>query len=128
MSIQSLIFVNDPYFNEPGYEDSRGTARGDQLSRAYNVNLYHQVAEAAILHPLQRDKIVPLEFKEAITAHFVHKRQEIEVQLQEWATLDKNKNNGMDKLLKGYQKYWKNYDNGEPSEVTIVRSISPADY
>lgn len=28
--------MNDPYFNEPGYERSRGTPEGDQKSREYN--------------------------------------------------------------------------------------------
>lgn len=40
VSIQSLILVPDPYFNEPGYQSSKGTSSGDALSRAYNHNLY----------------------------------------------------------------------------------------
>ncbi|KAF5833768.1 ubiquitin-conjugating enzyme/RWD-like protein [Dunaliella salina] len=33
VSIQSLIFVEDPYFNEPGYERSIGTPQGTDASR-----------------------------------------------------------------------------------------------
>ena len=109
VSIQSLILVNDPYFNEPGYEASRGTPKGDQASKAYNKKLYHQVADAAILEPLQDPKIVPLEFKEVVNAHFLHKQKEIETQLQGWADLDRSK---MHKLLKGYQKFWANNPTG----------------
>lgn len=36
VSIQSLIFVPDPYFNEPGYETSMHTERSQEKSAAYN--------------------------------------------------------------------------------------------
>ena len=39
VSIQSLIFVDDPYFNEPGYEESMHTERGRAASKAYNLNI-----------------------------------------------------------------------------------------
>ncbi len=40
VSIQSLILVPEPYFNEPGYEQYRGTPYGDQKSLTYNANIY----------------------------------------------------------------------------------------
>ena len=36
ISIQSLIFVDEPYFNEPGYEGTMHTPEGDKASRDYN--------------------------------------------------------------------------------------------
>ena len=39
ISIQSLIFVDEPYFNEPGFEGTMHTPAGDQASRAYNRNI-----------------------------------------------------------------------------------------
>ncbi len=36
ISIQSLILVPDPYFNEPGFERTIGTPTGDTESRNYN--------------------------------------------------------------------------------------------
>ncbi|KAJ1473058.1 ubiquitin-conjugating enzyme/RWD-like protein, partial [Baffinella frigidus] len=39
VSIQSLILVEEPYFNEPGYEVSRGSAEGEVRSAAYNRTL-----------------------------------------------------------------------------------------
>lgn len=39
ISIQSLIFVDEPYFNEPGYEGTMHTPQGDTASRAYNRNI-----------------------------------------------------------------------------------------
>jgi len=37
-SIQGLVLVEDPFFNEPGYEKSSGTAEGRQNARQYNEN------------------------------------------------------------------------------------------
>ena len=39
MSIQSLILVDQPYFNEPGYEASMHTDAGRASSRSYNLNI-----------------------------------------------------------------------------------------
>jgi hypothetical protein len=36
LSIQALILVKHPYFNEPGYEARRGTPEGQRNSRTYN--------------------------------------------------------------------------------------------
>ena len=39
MSIQSLIFVDKPYFNEPGYERMIGTEQGEKESADYNQKI-----------------------------------------------------------------------------------------
>ena len=39
VSIQSLILVDQPYFNEPGYEGSMHTDAGRAASRSYNLNI-----------------------------------------------------------------------------------------
>ena len=39
ISVQALILVPDPFFNEPGYERIRGTAEGDRESRNYNETI-----------------------------------------------------------------------------------------
>jgi baculoviral IAP repeat-containing protein 6 len=36
VSIQSLILVPDPYFNEPGFEQEIGTETGQKHSDDYN--------------------------------------------------------------------------------------------
>ena len=36
VSIQGLILVNEPYFNEPGFSDQKGTVAGRKHSRFYN--------------------------------------------------------------------------------------------
>jgi baculoviral IAP repeat-containing protein 6 len=39
VSIQSLIMVPQPYFNEPGYERDIGTPKGDAASKNYNAHI-----------------------------------------------------------------------------------------
>lgn len=53
MSIQSLILVPEPYFNEPGYERSRGTRVGNSASLEYNSNIYQACVRWAMLDHLR---------------------------------------------------------------------------
>ena len=39
VSIQSIIMVPKPYFNEPGYAEEAGTPAGEERSREYNENV-----------------------------------------------------------------------------------------
>lgn len=41
ISIQSLIMVPDPYFNEPGYEQYINTDAGRKMSAEYNLGESH---------------------------------------------------------------------------------------
>ena len=54
VSIQSLILVDDPYFNEPGYQKSEGTQQGTTASQLYNANIRRYTMDAAILPHFQR--------------------------------------------------------------------------
>jgi len=48
ISILGLIFVPEPYFNEPGFERSRGTPVGDEENRNYNKGYFsYLVMQAA---------------------------------------------------------------------------------
>ncbi|KAG8233770.1 hypothetical protein J437_LFUL003841 [Ladona fulva] len=53
VSIQSLIFVPEPYFNEPGYERSRGSPSGNQSSREYNANICQATVKWAMLEQIR---------------------------------------------------------------------------
>ena len=53
MSIQSLILVPDPYFNEPGYEQYRQTPYGDQKSLTYNANIYVATVQWAMVNQIR---------------------------------------------------------------------------
>ncbi|XP_063222017.1 baculoviral IAP repeat-containing protein 6 isoform X2 [Bacillus rossius redtenbacheri] len=81
VSIQSLILVPEPYFNEPGYERSRGTPSGNQSSREYNSNICQATVKWAMLEQIRNP--CPC-FKEVIHTHFWMKRQEIVSQVEGW--------------------------------------------
>lgn len=53
MSVQSLILVAEPYFNEPGYERSRGTPSGTQSSREYDGNIRQATVKWAMLEQIR---------------------------------------------------------------------------
>ncbi|GAB6020665.1 hypothetical protein CHUAL_003335 [Chamberlinius hualienensis] len=81
VSIQSLILVPEPYFNEPGYERSRGTPSGKQSSREYDSNIRQATVKWAMLEQLRSTCSC---FKEAIQRHFWIKRTEVISQCQAW--------------------------------------------
>lgn len=81
VSIQSLILVAEPYFNEPGYERSKGTVSGEASSREYDSNIRQATVRWAMLDMLQRP---PAAFRSVIKKHFWLKRNQITKQLDEW--------------------------------------------
>ena len=84
MSIQSLILVKDPYFNEPGFEKTRTTAEGRRHAEAYSKNIRSYTLQWAMLEQLQKANESP--FKDIITKHFQMKYDSIKEQLDAWKT------------------------------------------
>ncbi|KAK7067357.1 Baculoviral IAP repeat-containing protein 6 [Halocaridina rubra] len=95
VSIQSLIFVSEPYFNEPGYERSRGTPAAMQNSREYDANIRAATVRWAMLNQLRSPSPC---FKEVIERHFWLKHKEILEQIEGWIadmeTLSENRRAG----------------------------------
>lgn len=83
VSIQSLILVAEPYFNEPGYERSRGTPSGTANSREYDANIRQATVKWAMLEQLKNP--CP-SLKDIIQRHFWIKRKEILKQCEDWIT------------------------------------------
>nr|XP_039254574.1 baculoviral IAP repeat-containing protein 6-like [Styela clava] len=81
VSIQSLILVSEPYFNEPGYERSRGTPAGKQSSQEYDSNIQQATVKWGMLEQLKNPSPC---FKEVIEHHFWLKRTEILAQCDQW--------------------------------------------
>ncbi|VDN00794.1 unnamed protein product [Thelazia callipaeda] len=81
VSIQSLIFVSEPYFNEPGYERSKCTQAGQQASRDYDANIRQAVIKWAILEMIRHP---PVAFTDILRKHFWLKRNEIQSQVSKW--------------------------------------------
>ncbi|XP_067616443.1 baculoviral IAP repeat-containing protein 6 isoform X2 [Eurosta solidaginis] len=81
VSIQSLILVPEPYFNEPGFERSRGSPSGTHSSREYNSNIYQACVRWAMLEQIRNPSPC---FKDVIHTHFWLKRNEICEQIENW--------------------------------------------
>lgn len=84
VSIQSLIFVSDPYFNEPGYESQIGTSRGKKDSDQYNARIRYNTAFHAIQSHVRKP---PPEFADGINTHFRLKRRYLKQRLARWFPL-----------------------------------------
>ena len=83
MSLQSMVFCEHPYFNEPGFEASAGTASGDSRSAAYNASVRSNAAQHAILAPLQNPDAQPhCAFKDVLALHWRAKRTHIKQHLE----------------------------------------------
>lgn len=49
-----MIFVDDTYFNEPGYERKRDTSSGRSASAAYNAKVARATLQHAVLGALRK--------------------------------------------------------------------------
>mmetsp|Transcript_19935 Transcript_19935/g.59612 ORF Transcript_19935/g.59612 Transcript_19935/m.59612 type:complete len:636 (-) Transcript_19935:63-1970(-) len=85
LSIQSLILVDEPYFNEPGFE-SRPHAKKECAE--YNQAIQYQTMAVAMLEML-RDG--PPEFAAVVQTHFRLKRANIIAQCKEWQAKSQNR-------------------------------------
>lgn len=93
ISIQSLILVPDPYFNEPGYASSRNTPQGNKQSEQYNSGIRLHTLRVAMYDHLVNKKFPYPEFKEVLQRHFSSKKGTILHQIEKWRTLDKTHRN-----------------------------------
>ena len=74
VSIQSLILIENPYFNEPGWEREMNTSIGKQKSDAYNEALHPHTIRLAMLDMIKNP---PNGFEDVVTTHFKMKKDEI---------------------------------------------------
>mmetsp|Transcript_11168 Transcript_11168/g.16728 ORF Transcript_11168/g.16728 Transcript_11168/m.16728 type:complete len:245 (+) Transcript_11168:2-736(+) len=89
VSIQSLIFVEHPYFNEPGAETEIGTEHGDEASLEYNANIETSTVQWAMLDMLQNP---PPGFEDIVKAHFFLQQKNICEQIDKWLESPHHKN------------------------------------
>lgn len=81
VSIQSLILVPHPFFNEPGYESQIGTPRGDQNTKQYNEVIRVATLEHAMVGQLRQP---PQHFEQIVRAHFALKKDQINKTCDQW--------------------------------------------
>ena len=99
MSIQGLILVPDPYFNEPGYAEMQKTDRGRAESRKYTLQIRRYTLEHAMDAHLQQAIAAGAaassngggtglreypEFTSIVVHHFLQRAAVIEKQLDDW--------------------------------------------
>jgi baculoviral IAP repeat-containing protein 6 len=81
LSISSLIFIDKPYFNEPGYERDMNTARGETVAKAYNEKLMPSTIEWAMIDMIRNP---PHGYEEIIKTHFKYKGCKIIETIDSW--------------------------------------------
>jgi ubiquitin-protein ligase len=74
VSIQSLILVEQPFFNEPGYERDMNTPKGKKLSDEYNEEKEPHTISLAMIDMIKNP---PKGFEEVVKLHFKMKKEEI---------------------------------------------------
>lgn len=87
VSIQSLILIEQPYFNEPGWETQINTSKGKQASADYNDNLYPHTIQLAMIDMINNP---PIGFEEIVKEHFSMKKEEIINTTLRWEQNAKN--------------------------------------
>ena len=81
VSIQSLILVEQPYFNEPGYERDMHTDKGKAANKAYNNSLEVQTIRLAMNEQIKNP---PLGYEEVVKNHFRMKKETIINTADKW--------------------------------------------
>jgi hypothetical protein len=86
VSLQAMVFCPDPYFNEPGFDSSRGSAKGDDASAEYNRTVRSNCAKHAIVAPLLEPSKSPHGvFRDVLDLHWKNKQAVILAQLEQHA-------------------------------------------
>ena len=92
VSIQSLIFVEKPFFNEPGFERTEGTPEGEANNAEYSTQCRADTMQWALLPAL---RLPPPAFHTYLVQHFRRKHDDIKQMLGKWtATVGKGKGRG----------------------------------
>lgn len=81
VSILGLVLVEDPYFNEPGFEGHKGKKESDLIARRYNETVRITVLESMLVPP-------PKGFREIATKHYEECGASV-VKRVEWLALQK---------------------------------------
>lgn len=74
VSIQSLILIENPYFNEPGWERDMNSESGKQKSNMYNEERKPHTIKLAMIDMIKNP---PVGFEEVVRNHFKMKKEEI---------------------------------------------------
>lgn len=90
ISIQGLILVNEPYYNEAGFDSDRGLQEGYENSRCYNEMALIKMVQSMtqlLTHPVDV-------FKQEIQQHFVCNGWRLVHRLEVWLELNEAADRG----------------------------------
>lgn len=96
ISIQSLIFVDNPYFNEPSYEKTMKTEQGIAASSQYNDKVRLDTIRVAMIDQLKNPAH---SYESFIANHFKLKRDEILSTVNTWLSESTKYKTEMAKLI-----------------------------
>lgn len=88
VSIQGLILVSEPYFNEAGYEKQKGSQQGKENSRMYNEMAVLKLVQALAKLILQPPQV----FQEEILQHFRQTAHKLLKRLDTWLDISERYN------------------------------------
>jgi baculoviral IAP repeat-containing protein 6 len=97
VSIQSLILVDDPYFNEPGYESIMNTESGNNKSFDYSDD---RRLHTIIIAMTNNIKNPPPGFENIVKNHFKYKKDSILLQVDKWMTESKQRHSKYENAIK----------------------------
>jgi len=89
VSIMSQIFVDEPFYNEPGYEYQMHTAEGKKQSDQYSSNVRNATIKYAMIEQIEKP---PKGFEYITLNHFYLNKDRIIRQVRGWMTDDVSKN------------------------------------
>jgi ubiquitin-protein ligase len=89
VSIQSLILIDQPFFNEPGYESEINTSLGQSKSKSYNNIIQYENIKWAMIDQIKNP---PHGYEEVVKNHFKLKKDDIINIIDKW-NLESNENN-----------------------------------
>ena len=92
VSIQSMIFVQEPFYNEPGWERLRSTPDGQRAAAAYNRIVRRGTVKYALLDAL-RDTRLTLPFAHVVRQHCNQRASNIVQRTHRW--IDDERCSGM---------------------------------
>jgi len=97
LSIQALILVPQPYFNEPGFELQRGSVIGEKESRAYNEGAVLKTLKSMIM----QCERAPIVFKDEVNTYVSTHSLKMNARLKYWIQIslsEKEKQNKEDNI------------------------------
>ena len=71
--------MEQPYFNEPGYQSQEGTPTGDRATKDYNLKVQQHTLSLAMLGQCKRPTPA---FKQIIETHFKVTKSDVEKRVQ----------------------------------------------